>query len=106
MWNFEELNLIVQLVEKSSDDLQGVVTRLGPGAPNDREARRFYRLLRRTVKELDMRAIELLACYDPAARAMLAEGITYDKRRDLFKAPRPVDVEALKRVGRGTAAKT
>ncbi len=107
MWDFTQYNQIVKHVEQSSGRLRSVALAMSPhrcqerGGGNlvtyrSRTAERLQGHLLRAAEDLDKRALRMLAIYDPAARQMVKDGVTYDPRR----GPKETDTPVL--VGRST----
>ena len=103
-WDFSQYNHLVKQVEKCSDVLREVATGIEPHVHSCRIAKRLLKHLQTATVDLDKRAIRMLALYDGAARQMVKDGVTYDKRRDLFK-PQTVNVERSKARPRLKAAR-
>ncbi len=84
-WDFSQYNAVVKQVERCSDVLYRSAHEIRPYV-NSRTSIRLLKHLESAVSDLDKRALRMLAIYDPAARAMIHRGESYDPRRDLIKA--------------------
>jgi hypothetical protein len=95
MWDFGQYNLVVKQVEGCSDILRNALGNCEAITIQSRVSKRLQKHLAAAVKELDRRALRMLALYDPVARQMVREGVDYDPRRDMFRksqsahAPQP-----------------
>ena len=78
MWDFGQYNLVVKQVEGCADILKNAAGNADSVSIHSRVSRRLVTHLEAAAKELDKRALRMLALYDPAAAQMLRDGITYD----------------------------
>lgn len=85
MWDFGQYNLVVKQVEGCADILRNAAGNADSVSIHSRVSRRLVTHLKAAAKDLDKRALRMLALYDPAAAQMLRDGITYDPRRDMFR---------------------
>ena len=101
MWDFGQYNLVVKQVEGCSDILRNALGNAEAIKVQSRVSIRLQQHLRQAAKELDKRALRMLALYDPAAKQMVRDGVDYDPRRDMFRRkaesahdPKPKAIEA------------
>jgi hypothetical protein len=85
MWDFGQYNLVVKQVEGCSDILRNAAGNAASITVQSGVSKKLQKHLLAAAKDLDKRALRMLALYDGAARQMLRDGITYDPRRDLFR---------------------
>lgn len=95
-WDYTQYNQIVKQIETASEVLNKMAYEISPYA-TERIPRRLLKHLQSAVRDLDKRAIRMLALYDAAAREMVRTGVLYDHRRDLFKSKSSA-VEMVKEV--------
>lgn len=85
-WDYSQYNTVVKQVENVSEALEAIAERVTPLAhPQDRVAQRLIEQLRKTIKQIDRRAIRMLAEYDGAAVTMWKDKTPRDPRRNMFK---------------------
>jgi|HubBroStandDraft_2_1064218.scaffolds.fasta_scaffold358972_3 hypothetical protein len=106
MWDYGQYNLIVKQVEGCSDILRSALGNVKTITLHSAVSLKLQKHLEAAAKDLDKRALRMLALYDGAAQEMLRNGVTYDPRRDLFRkgpdspsanAPKPKLIAAPKR---------
>ena len=85
MWDFGQYNLVVKQVEGCSDILRNALGNVQTITIHSPISVKLQKHLAAAVKDLDKRALQMLALYDPSAKQMLRDGITYDPRRDMFR---------------------
>jgi hypothetical protein len=103
MWDFGQYNLVVKQVEGCSDILRNALGNCQAITVHSRVSERLQKHLAAAVKDLDKRALRMLALYDPYAQQLIKDGVGYDPRRDMFRksqsahAPQPKAIEAPKK---------
>ena len=75
MWDFGQYNLVVKQVEGCSDILRNALGNCQTITVQTRVSQRLQKHLAHAVKDLDKRALRMLALYDDYAAQLVREGV-------------------------------